>query len=151
MFVSQYDHSHHRQFIAPRRIICIQHLCRTFVSYFSALLRQTSADFNELRTPTVCAINARHSIRALLHHSTRRNISSTRLIFIVNSFPFSLDFRRLQNARTHIVAVFFLCKNKTTPHWFMVKLNCRETINHPPRKELHLYDTIQTAFFGRYF
>lgn len=41
-------HSHHRHFIDPRRIICTQHLCRTFVNHYSVLLRQTSADFREL-------------------------------------------------------------------------------------------------------
>ena len=41
-------HSHHRYFIDSRRIICIRHLCRTFVNRISALLRQTSADFCEL-------------------------------------------------------------------------------------------------------
>jgi hypothetical protein len=41
-------YSHHRYFIDSRRIICIRHLCRTFVNFVYTLLRQTSADFCEL-------------------------------------------------------------------------------------------------------
>jgi hypothetical protein len=32
------------------------------------------------------------------------------------SFPLKKEVRRLRNAKTRIIAVFFLCKNKTTPH-----------------------------------
>jgi len=33
------DHSHHRYFIAPRRVVYTQHLCRAFVSYVCAVSR----------------------------------------------------------------------------------------------------------------
>jgi hypothetical protein len=59
--------------------------------------------------------------------------------------------RRLQNARSRINTAFFQLQNKTTPHWFMVKLSCRETINHAPERSRYIYDNIPPDVFGRCF
>ena len=71
------------------------------------------------------------------------------MILLFLAAPFCIDMiRRLRNARSRINTAFFWLQYKTTPHWFMVKLSCLETINHAPERSRYIYDTISTDVIG---
>jgi hypothetical protein len=59
-----------------------------------------------------------------------RATTATVFINLIGPPFYHSDTRRLRNARSRINTAFFWLQNKTTPHWFMVKLSCRKTINH---------------------
>jgi hypothetical protein len=61
----------------------------------------------------------------------RKHCWSIHIVHLLSSF---IIVRRLRNARTRINTEFFLSQNKTTPHWFVVKLRCRVTISHIHQK-----------------
>ena len=86
-----------------------------------------------------------------LHGTNIQNFVPDAEVVIVADPFMNEKIRLLQNARSRINTAFFKLQNKTTPHWFMVKLSCPETINHAPERSRYIYDNIPSDVFGRCF